>query len=266
MVEPMRELSTGRALPGASYTVALAVPAIRWRAAMACLGAVLLSMIGVSAAAMLAAVPAEAALGLVGSAGLVVTVAFARSGLDTFGVPNAVTTIRLGLALALPLMLPTDPTGPPGWAPAVIAATALALDGVDGWLARRLGQRTEFGARFDMEVDTVLLVTTTFALLSLGRAGPWVLLGPALRPVFVLAGALFPWLAAPLPPSRRRRAVCGTALGALVLALTPLASPTVGTTLAGLAVSALAGSFLADIAWLACRRRDRAGPGALSLT
>ena len=51
------------------------------------------------------------------------------------------------------------------------AAAVVALDGVDGWIARRIGRTTVFGARFDMEVDAALMLvdrktTTTEELLE----------------------------------------------------------------------------------------------------
>jgi hypothetical protein len=39
-----------------------------------------------------------------------------------------------------------------------LAATALALDAVDGWLARRTATATALGARFDGEVDAFLIL------------------------------------------------------------------------------------------------------------
>ena len=39
-----------------------------------------------------------------------------------------------------------------------LAAVALCLDLVDGWVARRTGTETELGARFDGEVDAFLIL------------------------------------------------------------------------------------------------------------
>ena len=39
-----------------------------------------------------------------------------------------------------------------------LAAVALALDAVDGWVARRTGTATALGARFDGEVDAFLIL------------------------------------------------------------------------------------------------------------
>ncbi|MFM8417761.1 MAG: CDP-alcohol phosphatidyltransferase family protein, partial [Actinomycetota bacterium] len=39
-----------------------------------------------------------------------------------------------------------------------------ATDWVDGWLARRLNQRSEFGAVFDPAVDRLLFIVCVFAI------------------------------------------------------------------------------------------------------
>ena len=71
-----------------------------------------------------------------------------------------------------------------------LAAVALALDAVDGWVARRTGTVSELGARFDMEADAFLiLVLSGFVADSLGG---WVLAIGLMRYAFVAAG----WVAA----------------------------------------------------------------------
>ena len=64
-----------------------------------------------------------------------------------------------------------------------VAATAAAaglaatvLDGLDGWLARRAGMASAFGARFDVEVDALLIQALAILTWRYGKAGPWVLL------------------------------------------------------------------------------------------
>ncbi|MEE4298051.1 MAG: CDP-alcohol phosphatidyltransferase family protein, partial [Pseudomonadales bacterium] len=71
----------------------------------------------------------------------------------TLGLCNGVTLVRLGLSSALIAPLFADASG---WALIAVALTALALDGLDGWLARREDRVSAFGARFDMEVDAAL--------------------------------------------------------------------------------------------------------------
>jgi phosphatidylglycerophosphate synthase len=131
-----------------------------------------------------------------------------------------------------------------------LALLVLALDGVDGWVARRTGTTTAFGARFDMEVDALLILVLCLALVALDKAGPWVLGIGAMRYSFVMAGAFLPWLRAPLPESLRRKAVCVWQVAALMLGLLPAVGPAATTWLAATALAGLIGSFSVDVGWL----------------
>jgi phosphatidylglycerophosphate synthase len=129
----------------------------------------------------------------------------------------------------------------------VIAAT---LDGLDGWLARRSNMTSQFGARFDMETDALLILTLAVLAWQFGKAGVWVVLSGLLRYAFVLAGVRLPWLRAPLFPSLRRKAVAVVQTIALLFVMTPLVPPAVAGPIAAGALLALALSFLIDVVWL----------------
>ncbi|KAA3632836.1 MAG: CDP-alcohol phosphatidyltransferase family protein, partial [Bacteroidetes bacterium] len=63
---------------------------------------------------------------------------------------------------------------------------ALCLDGLDGYLARKLGQTTEFGAYLDMETDAFFVAfLSTYWYLD-GRVGVWILFIGFLRYLYVL--------------------------------------------------------------------------------
>ena len=128
-----------------------------------------------------------------------------------------------------------------------VAAVALALDWVDGRVARRTGTASEVGARFDMEVDAFLiLVLSVHAAFALG---PWVLLIGAMRYMFVAASWVAPWLRAPLPPSAARKAVAAAqGIALVVVAAWPHPLPAAG------ALAALVWSFGRDVRWLWSRR------------
>ncbi|MDF2782538.1 MAG: CDP-alcohol phosphatidyltransferase, partial [Geminicoccaceae bacterium] len=149
-----------------------------------------------------------------------------------------------------------------GWTLAGLIAVALALDAVDGWLARRLQLVSSFGARFDLEVDALLLLILALLVWQAGRVDAWVLAIGLLRYGFVLAGRVQPWLGAPLPPSRRRKVVCAQQGVTLMLCLLPPVAPVLAGVLAATALAALVLSFAADVRWLA-RRAGRAAGGAL---
>ena len=126
-----------------------------------------------------------------------------------------------------------------------LSSVALVLDAVDGWVARRTGTVSAFGARFDLEVDAFLI-----AVLSLHVAREvawWVAAIGAARYVLLVAQQLVPWLRIELPPSRWRKAVAayqGIALTAAAAHVLPSAVM-VGLLLVGLV--ALAVSFGTEV-------------------
>jgi phosphatidylglycerophosphate synthase len=167
-----------------------------------------------------------------------------------FGAANQMTLIRAGL-VALVAGLIGEPAVAPVAAVAVgVAAAVEIFDGVDGWLARRGGLASAFGARFDMEVDALLIMVLAILAWQHGRAGAWVLLSGLLRYAFVAAGWLAPWIARPLPPSRRRQTICVVQIAALVAVVSPLMPSSVTSPVAAAALAVLAASFLMDIVWL----------------
>jgi len=50
----------------------------------------------------------------------------------------------------------------------------IALDGVDGWVARRFGEETLFGATFDIAIDRIVETVLWVVLAHLGFIGVWV--------------------------------------------------------------------------------------------
>ena len=142
-----------------------------------------------------------------------------------------------------------------GWTALALALLATLLDGVDGQLARRLGWASPLGARFDMEVDALLIAGLALLLWTLDRAGPWVLAAGALRYLFVAAGAFWPWLEQPLPPSKRRQTVCVIQILTLVLALVPVLPRSLASLVAAIGLGFLVWSFALDIGWLSRQER-----------
>jgi phosphatidylglycerophosphate synthase len=96
-----------------------------------------------------------------------------------FGLANAVSLLRLSGMLVLPWL-----------APAQIAYWGLilfAMDGVDGWIARRTGVAGEFGEFIDKENDAFFMLMLCLLLYRLPEGfGPWILLPGLLRYLFVL--------------------------------------------------------------------------------
>ncbi|WP_081615589.1 CDP-alcohol phosphatidyltransferase family protein [Nocardioides sp. Iso805N] len=112
---------------------------------------------------------------------------------------NTITTIRLLLACVVALLVVLSFSGPARVGLLVtLAAIALVLDGVDGYVARRTGTCTRFGARYDMEVDAFLvLVLSTYVA---AHVAWWVLLIGLARYLLLVAGWCWPWLRGETPP------------------------------------------------------------------
>jgi phosphatidylglycerophosphate synthase len=133
-------------------------------------------------------------------------------------------------------------------------AVAAALDGVDGWLARRSNMASRFGARFDMETDALLILTLAVLAWQFGKADAWVILSGLLRYLFVLASVGLRWLRGPLFPSFRRKTVAVLQTIALLLVIAPFVPRAASAPIAGTALLALALSFLTDVLWLRSKR------------
>jgi len=156
----------------------------------------------------------------------------------SFGFANSITSFRLLLTTLVLLGYQAWP----GYWLAGIAVLVLGLDAVDGWWARRHETSSEFGAQFDVEVDTILVVALTVVLITRGQAGAWVLLPPFLRYAYVL----LPAFVTPL-----REAAARTRIGRFAYVFM------IGTFIAALCVPAtwsapltLAGSVLVTLSFL----------------
>lgn len=176
------------------------------------------------------------------------------------GPANRVTLARAALVLPLlALAVSPKPLGALGYAWIVgVATLAMALDGLDGRIARRTGTSSAFGARFDMELDALLLLALSVVLSRSGKADSWVILIGALRYLFVFAGLLWPALQGELPPSFRRKAVCVWQGLALLLALAPVTPAPLASLAAATALAGLVWSFAVDVRWLAGREGSAA--------
>lgn len=173
------------------------------------------------------------------------------------GMCNIVTLVRAAMvaALAATLVSPTAMDAGSAWLVVTLSAVTLALDGVDGWLARSSGLVSDFGARFDMEVDALFALILSLAVWQSEKVGVWVLLLGTMRYIYVAATYVWPWLNAPLPENvMRRKTVCVIQIAALVLLLAPVIVPPVSVVLAAIATGLLIWSFAADIVWLHRRR------------
>lgn len=201
---------------------------------------------------------ADARLGVVGlaSAGYAAVALGILRGLPRaaggLGAANRVTLVRvlLSLPVAAVALLPVAGSEGLRWWIAGMATLALSLDGVDGWIARRTGTSSPFGARFDMETDAALLMALSLLAWRFDRAGIWVLAIGGMRYAFVGAGVFLHRLRGELPPSFRRKLVCVIQGVALVGTMIPHLPDRGSELLAAGALLALTGSFGVDTLYL----------------
>lgn len=173
----------------------------------------------------------------------------------TLGAANRVTLVRGGLVslIAGSLVVPQALVEHADVV-AAVALLALALDGLDGWVARRTGSASAFGARFDMELDAFFILVLCLCLMTIGKVGAWVVAIGALRYVFVLAMRVWSWLDRPLPESMRRKFICVWQVASLLLCLTSWVDAQLAGVLLGVALVLLIVSFGIDTLWLHRRR------------
>jgi phosphatidylglycerophosphate synthase len=164
----------------------------------------------------------------------------------SFGAANQLTTARAALGVLLAGLIGESVSAILAATAAAVGLVVLSLDGLDGWLARRTKMASAFGARFDVEVDALLIQTLAILAWQEGKAGPWIVLSGLLRYGFVAAGWLLPWMQRPLTPTSRGRIICVLQTAALVVVLAPDVTPPLSSTIAALGLAALCYSFLVD--------------------
>jgi phosphatidylglycerophosphate synthase len=176
-----------------------------------------------------------------------------RFGMAALGPADRVTLIRMTLVGGV-AALTVDSFARP--APVVmlvtLAAVALGLDAVDGYVARRTGTTSAFGARFDMEVDAFLiLVLSVYAARAVGG---WVLAIGAMRYAYAAAARLVPWLRGPLPPRYWRKVVAAAQGVAGVFAASDVLPRPLLSAVLAVSLALLVESFGRDVGWLWQRR------------
>jgi phosphatidylglycerophosphate synthase len=167
------------------------------------------------------------------------------------GAANAVTAVRLLLTLALGCL----PHQTPGAVLAAVVGLTFLLDGVDGWVARRFGLSSDFGAHLDMECDALLVLVTDIVLWQGYGLGAWVLGAGLLRYAYVLTLAIVPHRGGDMPRSRLAR----YAFAALVVlkGAAFLVAPPLRTVLAALGTLVVTLSFARSFYWSFARAPRR---------
>src|SRR3954451_18495468 len=206
-------------------------------------GIVALSGVGLSAAGWVVGI----------TCGVITNAALARGlsnyRVDRLGPADWVTLARATLVVGVAALTAASFDQPVPVAMVVsLAVIALALDAVDGWVARRTTTTARLGARFDAEVDAFLiLVLSVYVARS---AGAWVLAIGAARYAFLAAGWPLPWLREPFPPRYWCKVVAATQGIVLTIAAAQVLPPVVTQAALVAALVLLAVSFGREVWWL----------------
>lgn len=208
------------------------------------------SVLGVSLLHLSAAYLPKALLLFAAGVGLVLLALPRSHGFVRMGAGNQVTLVRGGLVALLAGLL-GEHGSPVTMAVAVaVASAAMMLDGVDGWLARRSGMESGFGARFDMETDALFVAVLALLVWQFDKAGPWVLLSGLMRYLFAAVVAIIPRLQRPVPSTNRGKTIAVLQMIALIVALAPVCGHPASAWVAAVGLLALVLSFSLDVAWL----------------
>jgi phosphatidylglycerophosphate synthase len=211
--------------------------------------------------ALLTVVQGALGLGAVGwTAGLaasttgaaLLAVGLHRTGTTRFGPANIVTLVRATLGQAVAALVAASFAGLDHRGLLVsLTAVALALDLVDGRVARGTGSVTALGARFDMETDAFLILVLSLAAWPI--VGWWVIAIGLARYALLLAEGVWPWLRVPVPRRQWRKVVAGVQGVTLAFVVSGLVPTVVGAALLLVALGLLAESFGRDVVWLSRR-------------
>ncbi|MBO0851797.1 MAG: CDP-alcohol phosphatidyltransferase family protein [Pseudonocardia sp.] len=200
-----------------------------------------------------------AGIGYASAGWALLAVGLHRSGSPSLGLADLVTLARAVLVGGVVALVADHfPRGAPAMPLVALASVALLLDAVDGHLARRTGTVSRLGARFDMEVDAVLILVLSVQVAA--TFGGWVIAVGAMRYVFAAAGLVAPWLRAELPVSLARKAVAALQGIVLLVACSGVLARPVAVVLLAVALALLGWSFGRDVGWLWRHRPVTPGP------
>lgn len=156
-------------------------------------------------------------IGLLG--GLIVVMWGRWTPTGDFGGANAVTAVRIGLFVLMPLAATAGAFVLIG-----LCLGILVTDAIDGWLARRTGQSSTFGAFFDKESDALFLLILCGLAAFRGRLPLWILGAGLLRYLFVVLLFFIPPSEKTEERSNLARYVYGGMIAALLFSFLPYPS------------------------------------------
>ena len=177
------------------------------------------------------------------------------------GPADWVTAVRAVLVAAITVLVvrgfwsPVPPEAGVTAAIVTLGVAALLTDLLDGWVARRTGTVSAFGARFDMETDALLILVLSVYVARVFDAW-WVVTIGLLRYALWAAERVLPWLREPVPPRFWRKVVASATGQTLAYVSTGWFPRWFVLTALAAVLAMLLESFGRDIAYLASHRSD----------
>ena len=114
----------------------------------------------------------------------------ASRGLKSLSIPNLITLARI---LLVPVVVWAMASGQMRIAFLLFAAAAVS-DGVDGFLAKRFGMKTELGAYLDPLADKVLIVSIYVTLGITAVIPLWIVILVVSRDIMIVGAIILSWL------------------------------------------------------------------------
>ena len=124
------------------------------------------------------------------------------------------------------------------------------MDWLDGYVARKLKQITDFGFLFDQEVDNIFLFILVLSITLNNSELYFLWLIPLLRYIFLLMKYVFVWMRSDLYDSMRRKSICAVTTFLLIVCNLEFLSFFLIELLSIISISIIVFSFMKDILWL----------------
>ena len=113
-----------------------------------------------------------------------------RRGRVALSIPNLITLARI---LLVPVVVWAIAIGAMHLAFILFLVAAIS-DGVDGFLAKRFGMKTELGAYLDPLADKVMIVSIYVTLASTGVIPLWIVILVVSRDIMIVGAIILSWL------------------------------------------------------------------------
>lgn len=180
---------------------------------------------------------------------------------ELVGLANALTILRGSCYAVVAGFLVVPPGTTLAWVPALCYGGGVALDKLDGTVARTVGEETRLGERLDMAFDTFGFVVAPLLAVLWGRLPVWYLSLSAARYVFKAGVAWRRRRGRPvfdLPESSLRKVLAGTQMAFLSVVLVPVVPVDLAWTVAPAVLAPSLAVFVRDFLVVTGRRGGEA--------